>query len=84
MTCVTCNDPDNCWFDDDLFGNTCHTCSNNWLEFTEINLEYAGRAKFLHLTSFVGEKPFEAQKKLVKTLSDVKVSFDPGALYART
>ncbi|KPV63870.1 MAG: putative sugar kinase [Candidatus Bathyarchaeota archaeon BA2] len=56
---------------------------NDWLEFKEINLEYASRADFLHLTSFVGEKPFEAQKKLVKTLSDVKVSFDLGALYAR-
>jgi len=56
---------------------------NDWLEFKEINLEYAGRAKFLHLTSFVGEKPFEAQKKLVKTLSEAKISFDPGALYAR-
>jgi ribokinase len=55
---------------------------NDWLEFKEINLEYASCAKFLHLTSFVGEKPFEAQKNLVKTLSDVKVSFDPGALYA--
>lgn len=56
---------------------------NDWLEFKEINLEYASRAEFLHLTSFVGKKPFEAQKKLVKTLSGVKVSFDPGALYAR-
>jgi ribokinase len=56
---------------------------NDWLEFKEINLEYAGRAKFLHLTSFVGEKPFEAQKKLVKKLSEAKISFDPGALYAR-
>jgi len=56
---------------------------NDWLEFKEINLEYASRAKFLHLTSFVGKKPFEAQKKLVKTLSKAKISFDPGALYAR-
>ena len=56
---------------------------NDWLEFKEINLVYAGRAEFLHLTSFVGEKPFEAQKKLVKKLSEAKISFDPGALYAR-
>jgi len=56
---------------------------NDWLEFKEINLEYVSGAKFLHLTSFVGKKPFEAQKKLVKELSDVKISFDPGALYAR-
>jgi len=57
---------------------------NDSLEFKEINLEYASRTKFLHLTSFVGEKPFEAQKKLVKELpADVKISFDPGALYSR-
>jgi ribokinase len=56
---------------------------NDRLDFKEINLAYASRAEFLHLTSFVGEKPFEAQKKLVKTLSEVKISFDPGALYAR-
>jgi len=56
---------------------------NNSLEFDEINLEYASRTKFLHLTSFVGEKPFQAQKKLVKKLPDVKISIDPGALYAK-
>jgi ribokinase len=56
---------------------------NDWLEFEEINLDYAADTKFLHLTSFVGEKPFEAQKRLMNQLSDVKISFDPGALYAR-
>ncbi len=57
--------------------------ANDLLEFQEINLEYASNTKYLHLTSFVGEKPFKAQKELIKTLSDVKISFDPGALYAR-
>ena len=56
---------------------------NDWLEFKEISLEYATDTEFLHLTSFVGEKPFEAQKQLINQLSDVKISFDPGALYAR-
>jgi len=56
---------------------------NDWLEFKEINLEYANSAEFLHLTSFVGKKPFEIQKKLVKKLSEAKISFDPGVLYAR-
>jgi ribokinase len=38
----------------------------------------------LHLTSFVGEKSFQTQKKLLNALPEtVKVSFDPGALYAR-
>jgi ribokinase len=56
---------------------------NDILEFEEINLEYASQAEFLHLTSFVGEKPFKAQKRLVKELPKIKVSFDPGEIYAR-
>jgi ribokinase len=57
---------------------------NDTIEFEEINREYASRTHFLHLTSFVGEKSFQTQKKLLSTLpSSLKVSFDPGALYAR-
>ncbi len=56
---------------------------NDSLEFDEINLEYASQTQFLHLTSFVGEKPFQAQKNLVKKLPDVRISIDPGALYAK-
>jgi sugar/nucleoside kinase (ribokinase family) len=42
------------------------------------------QTRFLHLTSFVGEKSFKTQEKIVGTLpEDVKVSFDLGALYAR-
>ncbi|MEM3769915.1 MAG: carbohydrate kinase family protein [Candidatus Bathyarchaeia archaeon] len=57
---------------------------NDTISFEEINVKYACQAKFLHLTSFVGEKSFEAQKRLVENLpEDVKVSMDPGELYAR-
>jgi len=56
---------------------------NDTINFEEIDLEYAGSAEFLHLTSFVGEKPFKAQKRLVQTLSNIQVSLDPGELYAR-
>ncbi|NIR87245.1 carbohydrate kinase family protein [Candidatus Bathyarchaeota archaeon] len=56
---------------------------NDTIEFEEINLEYLGSTKFLHLTSFVGEKSFEAQKRLVEALSGIKLSLDPGELYAR-
>jgi len=59
-----------------------HPSVNDSLTIEEINLEYAKLATFLHLTS-VDEKPFQAQKKLVKELSDVKVSLDPGEIYAR-
>jgi ribokinase len=57
---------------------------NDTIEFEEINKEYAFQTKLLHLTSFVGEKSFQTQKRLVESLpKGVKVSFDPGELYAR-
>jgi ribokinase len=58
---------------------------NSSLSFKEINLEYASSTRFLHLTSFVGDKPFTAQKMLVEKLAPkgIKVSFDPGDIYAR-
>jgi len=56
---------------------------NDSIAFEEINLDYVCNTKFLHFTSFVGEKPFMAQKKLLKVASSVKLSFDPGELYVR-
>jgi len=57
---------------------------NDTIEFNEINMEYAFQTRFLHLTSFVGEKSFQTQKKLVEMLpQNVKLSLDPGELYAR-
>ena len=57
---------------------------NDTIEFEEIDKKYAYRTKILHLTSFVGEKSFETQKKLVENLpKNVKISLDPGELYAR-
>ncbi|UCC33923.1 MAG: carbohydrate kinase family protein [Candidatus Bathyarchaeota archaeon] len=56
---------------------------NDSLESGEINLEYAKNTEFLHLTSFVADTPFHAQKDSLENLPDVKVSFDPGELYAR-
>ncbi|MFH1328401.1 MAG: carbohydrate kinase family protein [Candidatus Bathyarchaeota archaeon] len=56
---------------------------NDSLEFQEIARDYIRSAKFLHLTSFVGKKPFEAQKKLLENTRNVKISFDPGEIYVR-
>jgi ribokinase len=57
---------------------------NDTITPSEINAEYVSQARFLHLTSFVGEKSFQTQKKLLNALPEtVKVSFDPGVLYAR-
>lgn len=57
--------------------------ANDSLSFEEIDPEYVNGAKFLHLTSFGGKKPFEAQKRLVETLSGTRVSLDPGEFYSR-
>jgi ribokinase len=57
---------------------------NDTINFNEIDQEYACKTKFLHLTSFVGNKSLQCQKKLVKTLPPtIKVSLDIGELYAR-
>ena len=57
---------------------------NDTIEFSEISMEYAFQTRFLHLTSFIGEKSYQTQKKLVDVLPQkVKLSLDPGELYAR-
>ncbi|MGD6850920.1 MAG: carbohydrate kinase family protein [Candidatus Bathyarchaeia archaeon] len=57
---------------------------NDNVEFRELNAKYITDTQILHLSSFVGEKSFRAQKKLMSFLPDtVKVSFDPGSLYAQ-
>lgn len=57
---------------------------NDQIEFREIQAPYITDTQFLHLSSFVGEKSFRAQKKLMSFLpNSVKVSFDPGSLYAQ-
>lgn len=56
---------------------------NDTLGFEEIDLEYVSNAEYIHVTSFVGEKPFEAQKQTLKRLKNIKLSFDPGEIYVR-
>lgn len=58
--------------------------ANDTLTSAEVDVEYVRNAKFLHITSFVGPKPFSAQKRLVNALrGEVNVSFDPGEIYAQ-
>jgi ribokinase len=57
---------------------------NDFVEPREIKWDYVSQTRFLHLSSFVGEKPFRVQKKLAGSLPDtVKISFDPGSVYAQ-
>ncbi|HKZ88045.1 MAG TPA: carbohydrate kinase family protein [Candidatus Bathyarchaeia archaeon] len=61
-----------------------HSGVNDAIGSEEISRDYATQARFIHLSSFVGEKSFQTQKEILKTLPEnVKVSFDPGVLYAR-
>lgn len=57
---------------------------NNIIEYSERQLEYAKKAKLLHLSSFVSENQLRVQEKIVKELPNrVKVSFSPGILYSK-
>lgn len=57
---------------------------NNDLVFNEIELNYVKNTRFLHFSSFRGEMPFEAQKRVAEEISSkVKLSFDPGEIYVR-
>ncbi len=57
---------------------------NDTIEPREINYGYLSQTKFVHFSSFVGEKSFRAQKKLLAALpNEVKISFDPGSVYAQ-
>ncbi len=62
-----------------IFPNT-----NDDLTFEQIDPSYINSVQFLHLSSFFGDSPFEAQKKLVSKLPpNVSVSLDPGMPYVR-
>lgn len=57
---------------------------NDTLRLEEVRENYVSKTKFLHLASFVGKKSFQTQKRLLETLPKaVKVSLDPGEIYAR-
>ncbi len=57
---------------------------NNTISHAQVDTAYAARADLLHLTSFVGDGPLDAQRKLAKELGDrCRIAFDPGDLYSR-
>ena len=57
---------------------------NNAIKLNEVKVEYIKQAEILHLSSFVGERSFEAQSEVVNQLPmNLKVTFDPGMLYAK-
>ncbi|MCC7551141.1 MAG: carbohydrate kinase family protein [Methanobacterium sp.] len=55
---------------------------NDNITINEINQDYASSTRLIHLTSFVG-KSIKAQEALLDIIPDeVKVSLDPGMIYA--
>ncbi len=56
---------------------------NDEIDYEEIDVEYAREARYLHLSSFAGERSLNAQIELVKKTPDLKVTLDPGEIYAR-
>jgi len=57
---------------------------NSKLEFKNELVGYSKNTRYLHLSSFVNDRQFEVQKKLVGLLPErVKISFSPGILYSR-
>lgn len=54
---------------------------NNTLSYSDLDLEYVDKAKFLHMSSFLGELPLEAQKRIARK-TRAKMSFDPGEPHA--
>jgi len=58
--------------------------ANSTLTTEEINFNALKDLSWVHLTSFIGESPFEAQKVLLNRLDpSVKVSMDPGEIYSK-
>jgi len=57
---------------------------NSKLEFKNELVGYSKNTRYLHLSSFVNDRQFEVQKRLVGLLPErVKISFSPGILYSR-
>jgi ribokinase len=57
---------------------------NDIIEPRDLKWEYVSQTQIIHLSSFIGEKPFRTQKKLIGSLpKNIKFSFDPGSIYAQ-
>ncbi len=58
--------------------------TNDQLQEEDIPLEVVAGSAFIHVTSFAGEGPLEAQRHILQRLAgQLRVCFDPGELYAR-
>jgi len=51
------------------------------VSYSDLDPEYVDEAEFLHMSSFLGDVPFEAQKRIARK-TRAKISFDPGEPHA--
>jgi ribokinase len=58
--------------------------ANSRLTLNDLDMDYVNQARILHISSFADDRQFKVTRDLIRRLnSSVKVSFAPGALYAR-
>jgi sugar/nucleoside kinase (ribokinase family) len=58
--------------------------ANDDVRFEDLAIPSLSESRFLHLSAFVGDAPFAAQKRIMQLLPPhVQVSLDPGELYAQ-
>jgi sugar/nucleoside kinase (ribokinase family) len=58
--------------------------ANDLIDYKDIDHSFLSSTEFLHLTSFVSDKPLSIQKEIVRKIPEfVKISFDPGVIYSK-
>jgi sugar/nucleoside kinase (ribokinase family) len=58
--------------------------ANDDLRLEDLDCSYLAKGHYLHMSAFVGDGPFDAQRRLMEVLPPhIKVSLDPGELYAQ-
>ena len=58
--------------------------ANDDLCLEDLALHYCSESRYLHVSAFVGDVPFDVQRQLMALLpAEVRISLDPGELYAQ-
>jgi ribokinase len=58
--------------------------TNDALRVSEVPLDVLAAARFVHLTSFVGDAPLSVQRQVASLVPEpTRITLDPGELYAR-
>lgn len=56
---------------------------NDLLKPEDIDYDYVKNTHYLHLSSFFGDQSFETQKRIMENDPSIRVTLDPGEIYAR-